>query len=174
MKYLCIQHVFYSLPRGSKACIFNIYRSVAPVTRAEVEEQKAELRALNSRPIKKVAEAKARKRKRMAQRLTSARKRAEGILAHDDTSMGSRMREVSKIYAKARSEDGKWKQGKKKKSTRRNSKRKGPPMDSRLRADRRMSGSGRNMKNAKKLAQDKQQDRLARNARRTKKAAQRR
>lgn len=150
-----------------------MHRPVAPVTRAEVEEQKSALRALNSRPIKKVAEAKARKRKRLAQRLTNARKRAEGILAHDDTSMGSRMREVAKIYAKARSEDGKWKQGKKKKPGRKDSKRKGPPLDARLRSDKRMRGSGRNMKNRKQLTQQKQQDLLAKKTRRAKKSASR-
>jgi AdoMet-dependent rRNA methyltransferase SPB1 len=35
------------------------------VTKAEVEAQKAEMAAIDARPIKKVAEAKARKRKRM-------------------------------------------------------------------------------------------------------------
>lgn len=83
--------------------------------------------------------------------------------------MGSRMREVAKIYAKARSEDSKWKPGKKKKSGRKDSKRKGPPLDSRLRSDRRTKGSGRNMKNAKKLALNRNQERMAKKERKQKK-----
>lgn len=87
--------------------------------------------------------------------------------------MGSRMREVAKIYAKARSEDKKWKSGKKKKPGRKDSKRKGPPLDSRLRSDRRTHGSGRNMKNAKKLASSRNQERVAKRAQKQKKKAAR-
>lgn len=46
----------------------------APVilTREELDAEKAELRAIDSRPIKKVAEAKARKRKRLSVRFPSS------------------------------------------------------------------------------------------------------
>ncbi|GMH35380.1 hypothetical protein BSKO_03248 [Bryopsis sp. KO-2023] len=148
-------------------------RPVRQVTRADIEEQKASLRALNSRPIKKVAEAKARKRQRLTQRLNSAKKRAEGIIAHEDTPMGSRMKEVAKIYAKARSEEKKWKPGKGKKSNRKVTKRKGPPLDARSRADRRMKGSGRDMKNAKRLASDIRQKASAKKQKREGKRAKR-
>ena len=50
-----------------------------PVTKEEVAVEKARLKAIDSRPIKKVAEAKARKRMRLQTRLTSAREKAEAI-----------------------------------------------------------------------------------------------
>ena len=46
-----------------------IGRPPAILTREELETEKAELRAIDARPIKKIAEAKARKRKRLAVRL---------------------------------------------------------------------------------------------------------
>lgn len=55
------------------------YRPILPVTKAEVEEEKARLRAIDARPMKKVAEAKARKRRRLQTKLTQAREKAESI-----------------------------------------------------------------------------------------------
>lgn len=49
------------------------------MTKEEVAAEKARLKSIDSRPIKKVAEAKARKRMRMQARLTSAREKAEAI-----------------------------------------------------------------------------------------------
>ena len=45
-----------------------LHRPPALVSREEVEEEKARLRAIDARPIKKVAEAKQRKRKRLQAR----------------------------------------------------------------------------------------------------------
>ena len=50
-----------------------------PVTKEEVAAEKARLKSIDSRPIKKVAEAKARKRMKLHARLTSAREKAEAI-----------------------------------------------------------------------------------------------
>ena len=49
------------------------------MTKEEVAVEKARLKAIDSRPIKKVAEAKARKRMRLQTRLTGAREKAEAI-----------------------------------------------------------------------------------------------
>ena len=54
-------------------------RPILPVTKEEVAVEKARLKAIDSRPIKKVAEAKARKRMRLQTRLTGAREKAEAI-----------------------------------------------------------------------------------------------
>ena len=46
----------------------SLHRPPALVSREEVEEERARLRAIDARPIKKVAEAKQRKRKRLQAR----------------------------------------------------------------------------------------------------------
>jgi len=61
------------------------YRQV-PVTREEVEQYKQRMRELNARPIKKVIEAKAKKKSKMIMKLNRARKKAQGILDSNDTS----------------------------------------------------------------------------------------
>lgn len=61
------------------------------MTKAEVEAEKARLRAIDARPIKKVTEAKARKAKRMAAKLDQARQRAESIANQVRTLLTSRL-----------------------------------------------------------------------------------
>lgn len=51
-------------------------RPIPPVTKAEIEEEKERLRAIDARPIKKIAEAKARKKQKLVMRLDQARKKA--------------------------------------------------------------------------------------------------
>lgn len=53
-------------------------RPIDPVTKEEIEEEKARLRAIDARPLKKVAEAKARKKKRAAAALAKARAQVGG------------------------------------------------------------------------------------------------
>ena len=48
--------------------VLTLCRAPAVVSREEVEAEKARLRAIDLRPIKKIAEAKARKKKRLAVR----------------------------------------------------------------------------------------------------------
>lgn len=116
-------------------CPFQSHPPHSPIielTKQELDDAKEALKAVNARPIKKVAEAKARKRKRLADKLAAARQKAEAIAGQDDVPAASKMREIERVMAKARATGGK---GKKKGG--RNSKRKGPPLDSRLRADKR-------------------------------------
>jgi AdoMet-dependent rRNA methyltransferase SPB1 len=56
-------------------------RPILPVTKAEVEAEKARMRAVDARPIKKVAEAKGRQKRRAQARLSAAREKAEAVAA---------------------------------------------------------------------------------------------
>jgi 23S rRNA U2552 (ribose-2'-O)-methylase RlmE/FtsJ len=119
-------------------------RPISPVTREEVEEAKAQLRAADARPIKKVAEAKARKRKRLQLRLDAARAKANAVAAQEDVPMGARLREVEKLYAKARAEGaGKGGKGGKGGGGKGGGGKRGrgPPLDKRMLADKRGRGA---------------------------------
>lgn len=66
-------------------------------------EYRNRLKEVDARPIKKVAEAKARKKKRMLKRMEKAKKKAENVLEKNDVSTLEKARELKKIYARARS-----------------------------------------------------------------------
>ena len=55
---------------------------------------------MDTRSIKKVAEAKFRKKKRAEAKMSQARKRASTIMEQDDVPDVSKVREIEKIYAK--------------------------------------------------------------------------
>ncbi|GFR43871.1 hypothetical protein Agub_g5000 [Astrephomene gubernaculifera] len=119
------------LPRWFAEDERRFMRPIPPVTKAEVEEEKQRLRAIDARPIKKIAEAKARKKQKLVKRLDQARQKANAVADQEDVPMKSKMREIEKIYAKAQS-TGKGKKGKGK----RGDKRKGPPLDNRMKKDK--------------------------------------
>lgn len=133
-------------------------RPAPQVTAEEIKTAKDQLRAIDARPIKKVAEAKARKRKRLQAKLAQARQKAEAIANQEDVPMKAKMREIEKLYAQAKS--GKSAKGKKKGKGGRNDqyKKKGPPLDARMRKDRRgqdaatrrLKAKGRKMKSGGK------------------------
>lgn len=56
------------------------YKSNVPITKEAVEALRAKQRALDARPIRKVAEAKARKQRRAIARVDKAMKKADGLL----------------------------------------------------------------------------------------------
>lgn len=72
-----------------------------PVTKEMVLEYRAQLREINARPIKKIAEARARKKQRALRKLTKARKRAEGITDTEDMTDHEKMKQIKQIYKKA-------------------------------------------------------------------------
>jgi hypothetical protein len=100
-----------------------------------------------------VAEAKARKRRRVSQKTEQARNKAEGIVDNADMSIQSKAREIGKLYAKAKAA-GKDKRTVKKtdskmsRSAKEKAKRKGPPLDRRMIADK-MKGKARTRTKAK-------------------------
>jgi hypothetical protein len=67
-------------------------------------------------------------------KLEAARQKATSIAAQEDVPMASKMREIEKLYAKARAAGGK---GKKGKGGGKDGKRRGPPLDKRMLKDKR-------------------------------------
>ncbi|CAI9724792.1 pre-rRNA 2' [Octopus vulgaris] len=76
-------------------------RKNVPVTKAEMEEYKKQMKEVDARPIKKVAEAKIRKKLRMTKKLQKVRKRAETITDCVDTSEREKWLKIKEIYKKA-------------------------------------------------------------------------
>ena len=74
-----------------------------PITKEMVEIYRAKLKEINARPIKKVAEAKARKKKRALKSLEKARKKAESIADAMDVSSHEKAQQIKQIYKKAAS-----------------------------------------------------------------------
>ncbi|XP_038056002.1 pre-rRNA 2'-O-ribose RNA methyltransferase FTSJ3-like [Patiria miniata] len=75
-------------------------RKQAPVTKEMVAEYRARLREVNARPIKKIAEAKARKRQRSMKKMEKLRKKAEAISDTVDTSEKEKLNQIKQLYKK--------------------------------------------------------------------------
>ncbi|KAI0652193.1 Spb1 C-terminal domain-containing protein [Trametes meyenii] len=76
------------------------YKSNIPITKEAVAALRAKMRALDARPIKKVAEAKARKKFKAAQRLEKALKKAEGVNETSDLTEREKAKQIEKLMAK--------------------------------------------------------------------------
>lgn len=72
-----------------------------PVTREMVEEYKQKWKEIDARPIKRVAEAKARKKRRMMKKMEQAKKKAEAVVNTVDISEREKMAQLKSIYKKA-------------------------------------------------------------------------
>uniref|UniRef100_A0AAQ5YJF8 pre-rRNA processing protein FTSJ3 n=1 Tax=Amphiprion ocellaris TaxID=80972 RepID=A0AAQ5YJF8_AMPOC len=72
-----------------------------PVTKEMVEEYKQKWREIDARPIKRVAEAKARKKRRMLKKMEQAKKKAEAVVNTVDISEREKMAQLKSIYKKA-------------------------------------------------------------------------
>ncbi|KAN0060481.1 AdoMet-dependent rRNA methyltransferase spb1 [Thecaphora frezii] len=75
------------------------YKANIPITKEAVEALREKQRALDARPIKKIAEAKARKKMKAAQRLEKAQKKAEAINDNEDISEKEKASTINKLLA---------------------------------------------------------------------------
>ncbi|XP_059345100.1 pre-rRNA 2'-O-ribose RNA methyltransferase FTSJ3 [Ammospiza nelsoni] len=76
-------------------------RRQLPVDRQTVEAYRQRWKEINARPIKKVAEAKARKKKRMLKKLEQMKKKAEAVVSTVDISEREKVAQLRRIYKKA-------------------------------------------------------------------------
>lgn len=76
------------------------YRANVPITKEAVVALRAKQRAMDARPIKKVVEAKARKKLKAAQRLEKAMKKAEGVNETTDMTEREKAKQIEKLMQK--------------------------------------------------------------------------
>ncbi|XP_010926065.1 uncharacterized protein [Elaeis guineensis] len=72
-----------------------------PVTREEIAALKAQFREIDARPAKKVAEAKARKKRAVMRKMEKARQKANSIADQTEISERSKRKMIDQIYRKA-------------------------------------------------------------------------
>ncbi|KAJ2807480.1 AdoMet-dependent rRNA methyltransferase spb1 [Coemansia guatemalensis] len=72
-----------------------------PVTKEAVRMLREKLRALDARPIKKVAEAKARKKMRVAKRIAGVQKKAEALAGNEDMTEADKARSIDRMIKRA-------------------------------------------------------------------------
>ena len=80
------------------------FRTNVPVTREAIEALRAKMRALNARPIKKVAEAKARKKMKAMQRLKKAQQKADIINETGDLTEKEKAAQIARVVSRATKE----------------------------------------------------------------------
>lgn len=74
---------------------------IKPITKDEVEAMKAQFRSINTRPVKKVAEAKARKKRRALKKLEGVKQKVSAIADQPDISAHSKKKMMERLYKKA-------------------------------------------------------------------------
>ena len=72
-----------------------------PITKEMVEEYRKKLKEINARPIKKIAEAKARKKYKAIKKLEAVRQKAQVICDNIDVSDREKAQQIKSMYKKA-------------------------------------------------------------------------
>jgi len=83
------------------------YQANLPVTKEEIREYKQRLKQINARPIKKVAEAKARKKLRAQRAWNKIKKQATGIADSTEISERSKIKQIETLYGRMGKKIGK-------------------------------------------------------------------
>lgn len=76
-------------------------RPIRPITKKAAAAIKEKMRAINARPIKKVLEAKARKKMKAAKKLEKLRKKSALLLEEEGISELDKAKEIQKLMSKA-------------------------------------------------------------------------
>jgi AdoMet-dependent rRNA methyltransferase SPB1 len=92
-----------SLPRWFRDDEISNNRPLVPITRDEFQQYKDQLKAIDSRATHRVAEAQARKKRRMARSMEKAKAKAGKILEAEDIPDAAKKRELERIFRKAKS-----------------------------------------------------------------------
>ncbi|XP_021287222.1 adoMet-dependent rRNA methyltransferase spb1 [Herrania umbratica] len=74
---------------------------IKPVTKEEIAAMRAQFKEINARPAKKVAEAKARKKRVAMKKLDKVRQKANSISDQTDISDRSKRKQIEQLYKKA-------------------------------------------------------------------------
>ncbi|KAJ1883631.1 AdoMet-dependent rRNA methyltransferase spb1 [Kickxella alabastrina] len=76
-------------------------KPLLPVSKEAVRMLREKIKALDARPIKKVAEAKARKKMRASKRIVGMQRKAEGVLTNDDMTEAEKARSIDRMIKRA-------------------------------------------------------------------------
>ncbi|KAK6240918.1 Ribosomal RNA methyltransferase [Theobroma cacao] len=77
------------------------HQPIKPVTKEEIAAMRAQFKEINARPAKKVAEAKARKKRVAMKKLEKVRQKANSISDQTDISDRSKRKQIEQLYKKA-------------------------------------------------------------------------
>lgn len=91
----------FNLPDWFREDENNYCQKQLPITKEMVDEYRKKLKEINARPIKKIAEAKARKKARANRKLNKAREKAQVICETNDVTDQEKVHRIKSLYKKA-------------------------------------------------------------------------
>ncbi|CAN6345829.1 unnamed protein product [Urochloa humidicola] len=126
-----------------------------PVTREEVAAMRAQFKEIDARPSKKVAEAKARKKRVAMKKLDKARQKADAVADQSDINERSKRKMIDQIYRKAMPKKPQKEYVVAKKGVQNRAGKGKVLVDPRMKKDKRASGTGKKGKKGGKGAKGK-------------------